>query len=453
MNSRIPISHRSFVLSLVGGSLLLSLAACGGGDDGGTAPTSDPEAELTRFIRDNYDLHPMPEQIPYPPDNPPVEERVELGRLLFFDPVLSGPQDVSCGHCHHPALAWADGRSLSIGVGGVGLGPDRQRTLPEGDDGMEEWEFITPRNSPTILNTAFNAPFPGGDGPWDGRMFWDGRTSSLENQARAPVRSRDEMRHDTYNVGSALTEVEAKLRSIPEYVDLFLAAFPEEASALGPDERELVINANTYARAVAAYERELVGTDSPYDRFARGDDGALTHSQKRGLALFHEVGCVECHSGPMFSDFEFRALGVRQAGPGKPPVHERGDGTDIGRFPEGSFALEEMYAFRTPSLRNVALTAPYFHTGGEGTDGDYQTLRQVVDFFDRGGNDEGIEAMYLHPFVRPLGLEEEQKDDLVAFLESLTATRLLSDLVDPEVPTTVPSGLEPPPALPPVLRP
>ena len=449
--------HLGFLLST---AALVTLAACSGDDPVG--PVDEEEAELTTFIRQNLELWPLEETIAYPPDNQPTDggyaARVELGRLMFFDPLLSGPQDVSCGHCHHPAFAWADGRGLSIGVGGDGLGPDRQRGLPRGHTHMEEWEFVTPRNSPTVLDTARLLPFENGDGPWDGRMFWDGRTSSLENQARAPVRSRDEMRADVYSVGDAVGEVVAKLQGIEEYVDRFMAAFPTVAEELGlPEDFEhFVINGNTYARAIAAYERELFSGDSPYDRFAGGEDDALTLQQKQGLVLFHEVGCVQCHNGPTFSDFEFRALGVKQGGPGKPPIHERGDGTDVGRYAATAATQADpanLFAFRTPTLRNVALTAPYFHTGGVGTvgDGDYQTLHQVVEFFDRGGNDEGLPEDVVHPFLRPLGLNEAQVDAIVAFLESLTSTRILSRVVDPTVPESVPSGLEPPLALPPVL--
>lgn len=444
--------------------LVFGLAACGGDGGGPTIPGDGPseeEIELTALIRASLPVEPLHDGVAYPPDNHPGEEayaaRVELGRLLFFDPILAGNDDISCGHCHHPAFAWTDGRGLSIGVGGEGLGPDRERGLPRGQAHLEEWEFFTPRNSPTILDTGRNAPFDNADGPWDGRMFWDGRTSSLEAQARAPIRSRDEMRADAYDMNKAVNEVLTELMAIPEYRERFEAAFPGELETIGiplgtdPDH----INANTYARAVAAYERELHTADAPYDDFARGDDGALTHQQKKGLLLFHQVGCVQCHAGPNFSDFDFRTLGVKQGGPGKPPIHERGDGSDVGRFAATAETQveENRWAFRTPSLRNVALTPPYFHTGGIGTDGDtdYQTLRQVVEFFDRGGNDEGLPSEHLHPFVRPLGLEEDQIDALVAFLESLTASRIASDVLDPTVPETVPSGLAPPPLLPPVL--
>jgi cytochrome c peroxidase len=444
---------------LVLGTLLvasLGIAGCSS-DDGGPDPGPDPEAELTARIRAEYgdQLVALPDAPPYPPDNRPTDAgfaaRLELGKSLFYDPLLSGDDDVSCGHCHHPAFAWGDGRTLSIGVGGDGLGPDRVRTHYE-----YEWEFMTPRNSPTVLDNGFYLPSPGG-APHEGRMFWDGREFSLEKQARAPLRSRDEMKHDAYGGPEAVTKVCDELKAVPEYVDRFKAAFPEDLADLvdlGFPE-DAVINGGTYARAVAAYERELYTADSPYDRFVRGDDSALTLAQKRGLVVFFEAGCDRCHGGEdpgakmMFSDFEFYALGVQQGGPGRPPIHEHGDGNDYGRF-ENSGSEADRYSFRNPTLRNVALTAPYFHTGGEGAGGDYQTLRQVVEFFNRGGNDLGLNPSQLHPALVPLGLSDGEMDDLVAFMESLTGTRV-AGRVDVGVPATVPSGLDPPQDLPAVL--
>ena len=445
------MTYRNLLLLLVA-TLGLSLVGCSSDDDpvGGM---DGAEAELTALIRADYAdlLQPLPAEPPYPADNNPstpgYAARVELGKLLFYDPLLSGDDDVSCGHCHHPAFAWSDGRALSIGVSGSGLGPDRVRTAAD----AEEWEFMTPRNSPTILDIAYFAPFAGGE-DWQGVMFWDGRTFSLEKQARAPLRSRDEMRHDAYGGPQAVQFVCDELKAIPEYVDRFKASFPAELQALKDQgmAEDLVVDADTYARAVSAYEREHFTVDSPFDRFARGDDTALTMAQKRGLVVFADAGCGGCHGGPLFSDFRFHALGVAQGGPGKPPIHEHGDGTDLGRYRETANPADK-YAFRTPTLRNVSLTPPYFHTGGQGTAGDYQTLRQVVEFFDRGGNDLGLAPEELHESMVPLGLTEEQKDDLVAFMESLSGTRIGSGLFQVGVPESVPSGLEPPENLTPVI--
>jgi cytochrome c peroxidase len=426
-------------------------------DDDPVGGGGEAEAELTALIRAEYggELIPLPDSPPSPPDNDPANagfsERLDLGKQLFYDPILSGNDDVSCAHCHHPGFAWGDGRALSIGVGGVGLGMDRTRTLPPGEPTLEEWEFMTPRNSPTVLDTGYFLPDPDGE-PWEGRMFWDGRTFSLEKQARAPLRSRDEMKHDAYGGPDAVTEVCTALKAIPEYLESFKAAFPEDLQFwldAGFTE-DAVINGGTYARAVGAYERELFTADSPFDRFARGEDAALTFSQKRGLVAFFEAGCDACHNGAMFSDFEFYALGVAQGGPGRPPVHEHGDGNDYGRF-ENSGDDADRYAFRTPTLRNVSITAPYFHTGGEGAGSDYQTLRQVVEFSNRGGNDLGLLPEYLDGPAVPLGLTDQEIDDIVAFLESLTGTRIGSNRINVEVPLSVPSGLDPPAVLEPVL--
>lgn len=428
----------------------LSLLLLGGCSSDDPSSLDQEEAELTAFLRANYEIWAMPDEVPYPPDNSPQNagfaERVELGRLLFYDPILSGDQDVACATCHHAAFAWADARALSVGVGGVDLGPDRARTMAPSD-----WEFITPRNSPTILDTGYYAPFAGGQ-PWEGKMFWDGRTVTLEAQSRAPVRSRDEMRHDAYGGPAAVSAVVAKLQAIPEYVTRFEEAFPEDLAAL--PEGFPIINGNTYGRAIGAYERELKTSDSPYDRFAAGDDVALTLAQKRGMQVFFEKGCVDCHSGPLFSDFEFYALGAKQGGPGRPPVHEHGNDErlDSGRFLEDPSNEAMRFAFRTPPLRNVALTAPYFHAGGEESGGDYQTLHQAVEFFNRGCNDENLEEWRLPDGTAELMMSEDEVDDVVAFLHSLTATRLDSEFTDGHSPVQVPSGLTPPiSTLPPAL--
>lgn len=381
-------------------------------------------------LRERFDLQALG-SIPYPEDNPPVQERIELGRLLFFDPILGGERDVSCGTCHHPDFAFGDARQFGAGVSGTGLGPDR-RIAASSVSG--EPIHLEPRNSQTILNTAFNFA-PGGDRPSsDGLMFWDGRVSSLEVQATKPIESRVEMRGDKYRAEAAFDSVLNRLRAVPEYVRLFEDAFPEAAAGTG--DRASVIDSSTYARALAAYERELVGRNSAFDRFVRGDDDALSDLQRRGLEIFFTTAnCAECHDGPMFSTFEFRVTGVPQEGVGKSVI----PGDDTGRE-EATGDFSDRYAFRVPSLRNVGLTAPYMH------DGVFQTLEEVVRFYNQGARPRhpDVSQQQLDPAVRePLGLSDPEIRAVVAFLRSLDdpGNELPELLVT--VPDEVPSGLTP----------
>ena len=403
--------------------LLLVLLAGAGCDDGPYRPVG---GETT--LRERFDLEALG-AIPYPADNERRPERIELGRLLFYDPVLAGERDVSCGACHHPSLAFADGRALAVGAGGTGLGPGRTpgpssvtgRSIP-----------VEPRSAPTVLNSAFNGAF-GPEPRADGSMLWDGRVRSLEAQPTLPLLVRVEMRGDAYPEEVALDSVMARLRSIPGYVERFRRAFPDRASAADP---AAVIDSSAYVRAVAAFVRELVGRDSPYDRYVRGENGALSARQRRGLELFFgEAGCARCHRGPMLSDFSMAVHGTPQVGPGK----ERSPGDDLGRMEETGDPADR-YAFRVPTLRNVELTAPYMH------DGVFATLEEVVRFYDRGARPrhERITDAMLHPALRePLGLTDTEIDDLVAFLESLTDPGFALPPALRSVPESVPSGLPP----------
>lgn len=248
---------------------------------------------------------------------------VELGRLLFFDPILSGDRDVACATCHHPSLAWADGRPLSIGTGGAGLGPSRR-----------SGGHVTTRNSMTVLNTALNGVTARDTGPDPATapMFWDHRVRSLEAQAAEPILAADEMRGTRYTEETIFPEVEARLRATPEYVSRFSDAF----GAAG-------ISRDTITRALAAFERGLLERESTFDR------RALSAAQQRGQAAFGQHGCPACHGGPMFSDFRLHRLGV--------------SGLTTG--------------VRPPSLRMVTKTAPYMH------DGSLPTLEAVLAFYGR----------------------------------------------------------------------
>ena len=282
----------------------------------------------------------------------------ELGRLLFWDPILSGERDVSCATCHHPDFAYADGRALSLGAGAVGLGPERVDTSNGRIPGVR-------RNSPTVLNTGFNGldrrrrrrgsetgrAFDGTVASVDqarAPMFWDNRMRSLEAQALEPLKATEEMRGTAYSEDTAVDTVVARLRAVPEYVSLFNDVFGTGA-----------IQAGQLAIAIAAFERSLVAMNSPFDRFRAGDAAALTAQQRRGRDAFDEAGCDSCHEGIMFSDFDLRAEGVKE----HPLLAEPDEGD--GRF-----------RFRTPSLRNVALTAPYMHNGV------LETLEDVLRFYD-----------------------------------------------------------------------
>jgi cytochrome c peroxidase len=359
------------------------------------------------------------------PTLPSVEAgpREELGRLLFWDPILSGHQDVACATCHHPDFAYADGRALSLGAGAVGLGPARVQRLP----GIP----VVRRNSPTILNTVFNGVDErrGRRGvrltdvdPGRAPMFWDNRVTGLEAQALEPLKSLEEMRGTAYSEAEALDVVVARLNAVPAYVQQFREAF----GTGGP------ITATQIGQAIAAFERTLVAMNSPYDRYLAGESTALTAQQRRGLELFDEVGCDRCHEGPMFSDYDLRAEGVRE----HPDLAEADAGD--GRF-----------RFRTPSLRNVALTAPYMHNGV------LETLEDVLRFYDRGRSenpnvedrrgdrrraqdDRAAGPRVDRRFQRLDDMSEQEQGDIVAFMRALTDERF-----DRTIPRSVPSGLPP----------
>ena len=328
----------------------------------------------------------LPPEVPQPADNPSTPEKVELGRLLFWDPILSGDRDVACATCHHPDLAYADGRARSVGVGGTGLGPARAPGAVA---------HLTPRNSMTILNSAFNglsvaSPTVAAE---DAPMFWDNRATSLEEQALLPIRNLDEMRGARFAEDEILAEVVRRLAELPAYVERF-----ERAFGPGP------ITPVELARALAAFERSLV-TPSSFDRFMAGDDGALSHAAQRGLAAFIADGCTRCHSGPMLSDFELHRLDVPGAA--------------------GDPAADGTLRMRTPSLRNVTRTAPYMRNGS------LATLADVLDFYG-GALDTSLDPALPDRFPpRDVALFE-------AFFEALSDGEL-----DRDVPSEVPSGLPP----------
>jgi len=417
------VHHLSIGLLWSAPGLVALLLGC---DDGPVAPTA---AELIA----RFDLEAVGD-IPYPPDNLPHPERVSLGRLLFFDPILGGEQDVACGTCHHPMFAFTDGRQFGAGVSGVGLGPGRQLSVSDvtGSPIPDE-----PRNTQTILNVAF-AMDASGVPSHLAPLFWDGRATGLEAQALMPIASRAEMRGDAYpgtEEEAAVVAVDSvlnRLRAIPEYVSLFRGAFADE----GADTVTVAVTASRLARALGAYQRELITVNTPYDRMLAGDDEALTPAQKRGLEVFFTGGkCSLCHRGAMFSNFLFRVTGTPQEGPGKSAI----PGDDTGRE-EHTGQLQDRYAFRVPSLRNVELTPPYMHSGV------FETLEEVVAFYNAGARprnpnvtDTDIEVA----LQIPLDLTSDEVSDLVSFLRALTDPGTVLDPVLLQVPGAVPSGLVP----------
>lgn len=442
---------------------MLALAAC---DE---AITTDADETTFGEIIAEFELGPLP-PVPYPANNTFNAERIALGRLLFFDPILGGESapwlkeaagldpyrfrenDVACATCHFPTLGFADGRRLGAGVGGAqfsdtDLGP--ARVVPGFSIVTDEPIGTEPRNSPTVLNTSLNGR--GSITPTsESFQFMDGRvTEGLEEQATLPITSRDEMAGDAYEDDQKVTaqdSVRNRIRAIPEYVSRFRQAFAGEVA----DADDITIE--HVARAIAAFERELVTPDSRYDRFVSGDYSALNAMERDGFELFFGKGlCGDCHFGPMLSDFTMRVQGVGDDYESIIPgfAGKNGQGGDFGRFhaDEVEFA-DRKFAFRVPTVRNVEVTAPYFHSGSAGT------LREVVEFYDRGGtgsgdiSDEELAAAGVErdPSIQSLGLTNEEIEAIVAFMKTTTAAvrpgPLGSDLT--AVPQRVPSGLVPP---------
>lgn len=406
-----------------GGALTVGLVVVVGlaGCSSGTEPGGDPVDDLrSRALAAG--LGALPESPIYPVDNPPVESRPELGQLLFFDPILSGPMDVACSTCHLPRLGFGDGRQFPAGAGATGLGPDRTEPGP--------WPLRPmPRNSPTVFNIGHYGR--GSTAPSsNGTMFWSGSAFGLEDQVLNPIAADNELRGTTYAKPVAVDSVLLRLRSVPEYVERFRTAFPDVVAASG-GAPESVVTHTTLRLALAAYLRELRTPRAPWDRWLDGDDAALTEVQKRGLELFiGEAGCVSCHSGPLFSDFSMHVIGAPQEGLGRDTT--RGD--DLGWGEHGGTP----YSFRTPPLRQVSVTAPYFHAGTEAT------LLDVLRFKNEGRSGHAaVSEERLSSRVEPLGLGDADLEALVAFLEALTdSVTVLEPLFQP--PAAVPSGLEVP---------
>ncbi|HRQ18347.1 MAG TPA: cytochrome c peroxidase [Agriterribacter sp.] len=338
-----------------------------------------------------------------PADNPITEEKVELGRLLFYDPILSGNKDVSCASCHHPEFGYAESLELPIGVNGRGFGSERHFVQPNDIP-------FSKRNAPALVNTAFNGIDVNGNYmPEEAPMFWDSRVNSLEVQALQPIKQLEEMRGRHIGEHDILQVVVKRLKAIPEYKRLFKVAFNEEEEA---------ITETNLGKALASFQRSLVANNSRFDEFMRGNPAALTQSEKEGMQLFMESGCARCHNGPMLSDFKPHVLGVA-------------DNEKLGIIDSG---VNNSFAFRTPTLRNLRFSAPYMHSG------KLKTLEQVLTFYED-----------LHGKALPnANIKKEQLDTLaiqtrVAFKNIPRIVEFLNtlndDKYDRKIPDAVPSGL------------
>ena len=441
-------------------------------------------------------------------------EKVELGRQLFFDKVLSGNQNIACATCHHPELASTDRLALGLGEGPAGLGPDRKTN----GEKASAVHGRVPRNSPALFNLGaaeFTRLFHDGRVEADPKGYFEGGfitpakwklPTGLDNvlaaQAMFPVTSPDEMAgqkgenpiadavslNNAAGPGGAWEILANRLKAIPRYVELFKAAYPAKVKTA--EDVTYVLAAN----AIAAFETEAFRADeSRYDAYLRGARGSLTASELRGIELFYgKAGCDSCHSGKFLTDHEFHALAMPQIGPGKADGRDAsywrasGEKAFLEDFGRGRVTVreEDRYKFKTPSLRNVALTGPWGH------DGAYDDLKDVVrhhldpigslerydpktnrlptlgNVLETAADNAKWSAEYLtgsrregfqkrdtwvmsQPELRqklaasnelePNPLTNDEIDALIAFLHTLTdydVTRLVA-----RVPTEVPSGL------------
>ncbi len=345
----------------------------------------------------------LPETAPFPADNPYTLEKAELGRLLFYDPVLSGNKDVSCASCHHPEFGFSDAQEISIGVNGSGTGPSRRFRTPN------TIPFVK-RNAQTVLNTAFNGfTRHAAADPSAAPMFWDIRVNSLEKQALEPIKALEEMRGDRIPAAAILDLVIKRLNTIPEYRKRFAQAFPETDP----------VNTTNLAKALATYERTLINPDTRFDRYMRGDKSALSSFEIDGLNAFLRSGCAQCHNGPMFSDYQFHVLSV--------PDNPKRNSIDSGK--------DNRFAFRTASLRNLAYTYPYMHSG------KFESLQQVLEFYEDLGNRKAANPLVsieqTDTLLRNLSVNFKEIKLIEAFLGSLSSKKTDS------IPKRVPSGLPP----------
>lgn len=297
-----------------------------------------------------------PLNVPAPEDNQLTPQKVELGKLLFFDERLSNDNSISCATCHHPKRGWTDLVPVDKAIGFAGS--------------------AGPRNSPTLLNTAYQS-----------RQFWDGRVRTLEEQALGPIEADVEM-------NMSLDILIPKLRAIKGYVELFKEAYPDEN-----------LTKETLAKAIASFERTIVSGEAPFDRYIKGDENAISKDAKEGFELFKgRANCAECHDGFNFSDGSFHNIGLN-AGELK--------GGELGRYNVKNRA--SWYGvMKTPTLRDVTKSYPYFH------DGSVKSLEEATSLCAKGGRHQnGVRNKSTSMKDRNLTKSEIEK--LVAFTKTLTS--------------------------------
>ncbi|MBB1490445.1 cytochrome-c peroxidase [Paracoccus sp. MC1854] len=329
------------------------------------AAVESPDAELRAEAADWFE--PIPRAAELPSGRPITRARADLGRMLFFDPRMSLSGVFSCHSCHNLGLGGTDQLEASVGHG---------------------WQQ-GPRNSPTMLNAVFNAA-----------QFWDGRAEDLAEQAKGPVQAGVEMNNTPENLIATIS-------SMPGYVEAFEAAFPGE---------EDPITFDNFALALEAFQTTLITPNSRFDQWLMGVDGAMNEQEKRGLQAYMEAGCTTCHAGVNFGGQEYFPFGLVEA----PDAEVRPEG-DVGRY-EVTQTEEDQYVFRASPLRNVALTAPYFHSG------KVWSLEEAVKIMA----------------TAQLGTEltEEQAEDITAFLITLDGEQ--PQVVHPTLP--VRTDKTPPPS-------
>src|SRR5262245_14820874 len=293
--------------------------------------------------------------VQWPEDNPYSASKAELGRFLYFDKRVSSDGTLACASCHAPEKAFTDGAPVSTGIGGQKGG----------------------RSAPTVINRAYST-----------QQFWDGRSPSLEDQAKGPMANPIEMTADK-TADAAHAAVVKRLKAVAGYVKLFEKAFGTKD-----------VNVDHVAKAIATFERTVFSGNSAYDRYDAGDKKAMTESQIRGMDIFfNKVACDSCHLGFNFTDGSYENVGI---GMNK-------DKPDLGRFGV-SGREEDKGAFKTPTLRDIEHTGPYMH------DGSLKTLEDVVEHYNKGG----IKNAHLSGRIKPLNLSDRDKSDLIAFLKALS---------------------------------